>query len=329
MADQKKCQFELIAEKRRAEVESKAKQYFYTQKKRMPYYDLSIANADNHDEEVTVEHYCSEEEFAQLSQHLIDAFNKKFPSQGPITTIDELNRKRCIYELHGIDPTIDKFLSSDSERGIVVTEIGPTPHYLYNMSYYFWDSTTGRMSKRNRFSVELTDDEYIYLLTEQLLDRSPDTYNRIVFSCPDLAKKICADAENPFSGDDDLRYNPYLIIFDELLEDAEAIDGPVSVNDQIYDDGDFPVNYSISGRTEGRQLSISEDDCFGARPLSELRKLENIDADKVQKLLGARNYTQMLNAMRSLCTTSSPFDAIKAWLDKENLSYTESTAQKN
>ena len=325
MADQEKSQFELIVEKERAEVEAKAKQYFYTQKKRMPYYDLSIVNANNHDEGITDEYHCSEEEFANLSQHLIDAFNKKFPSQGPITTIDELNEKCCIYELDGIDPTIDKFLSSDSERGISVTEIGPTPHYKYNMSYYFWNSTTEGMSKRNRFSVELTDDEYIYLLTEQLLDRSPNLFNRLFFSKPDLAKKICEDAENPFSGDDDIRDVPYLIIFDELLEDAEAIDGPVSVNERIYDDGDFPANYSISGRTEGRQLSIYEEDEFGARPQSKLRKLENIDADKVQELLEACNYAQMLNALRPLCTTPSPFDAIKAWLDKEHLSYKEST----
>ena len=328
MTNQEEFQFELIAEKRSAEVETKAKQYFYKQKKRMPYYDLSIANANNFDEEVTVEHYCSEEEFAQLSQHLIDAFNKKFPSQGPITTIDELNKERCIYELHGIDPMIDKFLLSDGERGITVTEIGPTPHYLYNMSYYFWNSTTERMSKRNRFSVELTDDEYIYLLTEQLLYRSPNTYNRLFFSNPDLAMKICAGAENPFSGDDDIRDVPYLIIFDELLEDAEVIDGPVSVNEQIYDDGDFPANYSISGHTRGRLLSICEEDEFQARSHSLLRELKDIDADKVQKLLGARNYAQMLYAMRSLCTSPSPFDAIKEWLDKEHLSYTESTVQK-
>lgn len=327
MADQEKSQFELIVEKERAEVEAKAKQFFYTQKKRMPYYDLSIVNANNHDEGVTIEYHCSEEEFANLSQHLIDAFNKKFPSQGPITTIDELNKKCCIYDLYGIDATIDKFLSSDSERGIAVTEIGPTPHYRYDMSCYFWDSITGRMSKRYRFAVELTDDEYIYLLTEQLLDRSPNTYNRLVFDRPDLAEKICDNSELAYYYEFAIRSNPYLIILDEVLEDAEAIDGPASVDEQIYSDADFPTNYSISGHTEGRQLFICEDDCFGARPLSELRKLENIDADQVQKLLNTHNYTQMLYAMRSLCTTPSPFDAIKAWLDKNHLSFKESTVQ--
>ena len=327
MANQEKCQFELMTEKTRAEVEFKAKQYLFTQKKRTPYYYLSIANADNHDEEVEVEYYCSAKEFAHLCQLLIDAFNKKFPSQGPITTIEELKNKRCIYELQGVDSTIDKLLKSYSERGIDVTEIAPAPHYQYGMSCYFWDSTTERMSKRYRFSVELSDDEYIYLLTEQLLDRSPNTYNRLVFSRPDLAEKICDDSGLAYYYEFAIRDNPYLIIFDELLEDVEAIDGPASVEEQIYVDGDFPTHYSISARTEGRRLSICEDDCFGVRPLSELRKLEDIDADKVQKLLGARNYTQMLNAMRSLCITSSPFDSLKAWLDKEHLSYKELTAQ--
>ena len=98
----------------------------------------------------------------------------------------------------------------------------------YIMSCYFWDSTTGRMSKRHRFSVELTDDEYIYLLTEQLLDRSPNTYNRLVFDRPDLAEKVCGIAELSFFDGNEIGDNPYLIIFDELLEDAEAIDGPAS-----------------------------------------------------------------------------------------------------
>jgi hypothetical protein len=98
----------------------------------------------------------------------------------------------------------------------------------YVMSCYYWDSAIGRMSKRNRFSVELTDEEYIYLLTEQLIDRSPNTYNRLVFDRPDLAEKICGIAELSFFDDYEIGGNPYLIIFDELLEDAEAIDGPAS-----------------------------------------------------------------------------------------------------
>ena len=77
------------------------------------------------------------------------------------------------------------------KRDIDRTETDSAPHYQYGMSCYFWDSATGRMSKRYRFSVELTDEEYIYLLTEQLLDRSTNTYNRLVFDRPDLAKRIC------------------------------------------------------------------------------------------------------------------------------------------
>jgi hypothetical protein len=237
MAKQEKCQFEQIVEKRRAEVESKAKDYFFNKKKR-----------------------------------------------------------KC---------------------------------NSYKMSCYYWDSTTGRMSKRHRFFVELTDEEYIYLLTEQLLDRSPNTYNRLVFSRPDLAEKVCGIAELSIYDGYEIGENPYLIIFDELLEDAEAIDGPESVSDLIYTDGYCIPDYAISCQANGRLLSICELERRGAESVSELRKLEDIDADKMQRLLGTRNYTQMLYAMRSLCTTSSPFDAIKAWLDKEHLSYKESTGPQN
>ena len=237
MAKQEKCQYELLIEKQRADVESKARDYFFNKKKR-----------------------------------------------------------KC---------------------------------NSYNMSCYFWDSTTRRMSKRHRFSVELTDEEYIYLLTEQLLDRSPNTYNRLVFNRPDLAEKIWSIVDLLFFEGYEIGGNPFLIIFDELLEDAEAIDGPASVSDLIYIGWKSNPPIAISCHTNGRLLFICEEEYFGAESISELRKLEDIDADKVQKLLGARNYTQMLHSMRSLCSTSSPFDAIKAWLDKEQLSYKESTVQKN
>ena len=207
MAKQEKCQYELLIEKQRADVESKARDYFFNKKKR-----------------------------------------------------------KC---------------------------------NSYNMSCYYWHSTMGRMSKRYSFSVELTDEEYIYLLTEQLLDRSPNTYNRLVFNRPDLAEKIWS-------------------IVDLLF-----------VSDLIYIGWKSNPPIAISCHTNGRLLFICEEEYFGAESISELRKLEDIDADKVQKLLGARNYTQMLHSMRSLCSTSSPFDAIKAWLDKEQLSYKESTVQKN
>ena len=94
---------------------------------------------------------------------------------------------------------------------------------------------------------------------------------------------------------------------------------------------DFKKNIRLTKPSEGVERRKNyEHIIFDKRPDFPLTvELKDIDADKVKKLLGTRNYTQMLYAMRSLCSTSSPFDAIKEWLDKEHLSYKESTVKKN
>ena len=86
------------------------------------------------------------------------------------------------------------------------------------------------MSKREIFPIVLSDEEYIYLLTDQLLCPTYDSFNRLVFDRPDIARKISDAAHVEYYNHIHIGNNPFLIIFDEVLEDAKAIDEPASVN---------------------------------------------------------------------------------------------------
>ena len=81
------------------------------------------------------------------------------------------------------------------------------------------------MSKREIFPIVLSDEEYIYLLTDQLLCPTYDSFNRLVFDRPDIARKISDAAHVEYYEQIHIGNNPYLIIFDEVLKDVKAIDG--------------------------------------------------------------------------------------------------------
>ena len=327
MAEQDKCQFEQYLEERKAEAEAKARKYLYSEKERKPYFTFTGIDDTDDPEEMIYSTNSLHVDLPHIIQLFINTYNKQNPSDGPVDTIDELCKKCHLCELRGIDSELDKFFEFFDDLGMLLYEVDPEPHYYYDMSYYFWNSSKLKMSKRYTFSSDLSDEEYIYLLTDQLLNRNPDTFNRLVFDNPDLANKICGDAEIAYFDDTDIGGNPYLIIFDEVLDDVEAIDGPSSVSETLYYDVRLKSKYCLCAHTEGRKLTICENDWSETIPMTELRNLENIDADKVQNKLRTRNYAQMLDAMKSRFNTPSAFDDIRAWLDSEQLAYTESKGQ--
>ena len=124
------------------------------------------------------------------------------------------------------------------EGDIFLDDIDPTPRVPYSMSVVYWNPRNRKMSKRIHFEVELEDEEYLYLLTEQLVAvtsvGAPFTFNTLVYDRPELARKISKAAETALT-DGTFRINmPYLVIFDEVLSDVEAIAGPWTGDDVLY-----------------------------------------------------------------------------------------------
>jgi hypothetical protein len=73
-----------------------------------------------------------------------------------------------------------------------------------------------------KVKASLTDEEYVYLLTQRLLNDS-FSFNRLLLYRPELAQKINEQFDgccNDFLFESD---TPFLIVFDEVNADAEAI----------------------------------------------------------------------------------------------------------
>jgi hypothetical protein len=74
------------------------------------------------------------------------------------------------------------------------------------------------------FSYPLKEDEYLYLLVELLMDRN-FTYNDLLVRKPALGKKITEFANALFwQGEDcQIEHKPFVILFDQIMEDAKLL----------------------------------------------------------------------------------------------------------
>lgn len=97
------------------------------------------------------------------------------------------------------------------------------PHHLYQMSYVGYDTDWEEPSKPTPVKVELTEEEYIYLVTYRLV-YNKFTFNRLLLARPELAQTISAQLDYLYEDIVIEKGFPYLIVMDEINADAEAIE---------------------------------------------------------------------------------------------------------
>ena len=305
----------------RAEAEVEARDYLFNKKKRDPKIRFEGETGGEH---ITLIRSYSLEEITHIAQLLVNAYNETYASERSVNTIDDLTKRIFLYELEDYNnKELKKFFKYFKDIELKLQSFNLQPHFDYEMSCFFWDITKRKITKKYPLSVDLTDEEYIYLLTEQLARKTGYTFNDLVFERPSLAHKIANTAKITYKDGFEAYGCPYLIILDEVIKDAYAIDGPTGASEELYYDERNNSQYHVYAHTYRHILTICEDDLSDTIPAKELRSLEFIDADKVLEILGANNYEQMLKMMKNHFCTPSSFDDIKSWLDTEHVTYTE------
>lgn len=125
-----------------------------------------------------------------------------------------------LWELQGKNPELDDLIFNQYEGTWNPFEV----HYVdLQHVYYRYDVTYLEYgNKPQKESVELTDEEYIYLLTQRLL--SPHfNFNRLLLYRPELAQRLCVQLDGVNNEYLYESYSPFLIVFDEIDADAKAI----------------------------------------------------------------------------------------------------------
>lgn len=208
-----------------AECEAKAKEYLAT-KQRTKYYLLSC------ELELGAERYYllpfSDEEVARVKPLVVDEYRAYMGVDGsegedePIaSTFEEVCEDIHLCELAGndeLDSLVFERAQNDFGEYVYVHSIDfEHPRYLYRTSYFEYG-----MEKPFITKVELTDEDYVYLVTQKLLNER-FSFNRLLLYRPKLAQAINEQLDgcaHDYLWESD---GPFLIMLDEIDMDAEAI----------------------------------------------------------------------------------------------------------
>ncbi len=206
--------------KKFAENEAKAKAFFAT-KERKKYYLFSGITPEDH--ETSFSYPFTDEEVERVKKLTVEAYKAYIGDdydENWANTFEDICQDCELQQLEGINPELDELIFYIYDRAdgpFTLHSIDfKQAHYVYNMTY----QELGKEPQKVR--AHLTDEEYIYLLTWRLVHESFN-FNRLLLYRPELAQKISVQFDGcnyDYNCESD---NPYLIVFDEVNADAEAI----------------------------------------------------------------------------------------------------------
>lgn len=207
--------------KKMAECEAKAKAYFAT-KERKRYYVFS-GRQEQLDREVNLLFSLTDEEVARVRQLTVDTYKmgiKDYNEEEWASTFEEVCEDAPLYEMEGRNPELDKLIfdpcnNLDFQLALYSIDLNHSCN-LYKVTYQEY----GQKPKKEE--VELTDEQYIYLLTQRLLFEHFN-FNRLLLYRPELAQYISVQLDGCCNDYLFESYNPYLIVFDEVNEDVAKI----------------------------------------------------------------------------------------------------------
>lgn len=203
-----------------AECEAKAREFFAT-KNRSKFYKAIFNGRFGVDDDAEYVRYIryDDNEVERVKQLLVEVWNTDMDDDLKIQDYQDVED---YYELPGLNKELDDLLFDRIEGNLMTIDLD-TPHYLYNMICRGFDEKEQKMMGPVAFGMELEDEEYIYLLTQQLLDDLGFTFNRLLLYNPRLAQKISDRADGCFNDYLFLNHVPYLIDFEEVRRDVKTI----------------------------------------------------------------------------------------------------------
>ncbi len=310
---------------RKKECEEQARKYLAEHPK-TTYYVASGYPSMMESEDFTPEPYYtsliaySEEEIHRIKELIVEVWNNDDP-ESPIQSVDDIDEGQDLSFFEGANDELDELLwGRASLNDFVLSDLDfDHPVHAYLFRTWEYSKRTDEMAKyKSGKMVVLTDDEYLYLLTEQLFSRS-FSFNRLLLYNAPLAQKIC----NATDGDVMMEsMSPYLIIMTEVVEDMVAILGHDPVDDELCSFNKDGHNYHAHMIIERDKMeiywqSLPEEDMM-MEHLTEGR-VRNIDAKAVMKLFEAKDYPDLLDRIKERFHEESAYDDLVAYLREQGI----------
>ena len=319
--------FKKFLAQRKTKAENQAREYFYNQKERKPYYWAEGSTLDdvfNHNE---VFFHFTDDEVTRIEQLIIDTVNADQPEAEHVSTVKEAIDCLTYAEIFEQNEELRTLLGKRCEEA----NLDPDNiefdkcYYYYKFSVVAFDYDENKVCGPFTVDVMLSDEDYLTLLSLQLLERENFCFNQLLKTNPKLAARLNSRVEGEIYGWGFPVHVPFTILFDELRADAEIIDGPIGATEEIFSEYSKDENeeHLVVASAYSRILSLTEDTIKNVVDYTGHHHIDQINADTVMTILGAKDYRDMMNKLKEKFHSHSAFNDIKAWLTASGISFEE------
>ena len=319
---------EMIAQ-RKAKAEKQAQEYFYNQKQRKAYYwaegDM-YDGVDSHNEAFI---HFTDEEVLRIKSLIVDEANRCLDDSDRVTTMEEalevLNYGELLEQNEELrDLILERCIKAD----LYPTGIDfDTKYYYYTFGCVAYDYSKNEVSGPHPVSICLSDEDYLTLLSLQLQNRKGFTFNNLLNTNPELANTLNNGVEGRIYGWCYPEQVPFAILFDEVRADAEAIDGSLPADNELFYESTDEHDFHVLADAASHVLTITEEELKIGADFARQRLLTEINAEAVMKILDAKDYADMLNQIRGKFNEPTAFDSIKVWLKSFDVPFSEKVCE--
>ena len=313
-------------QKRKQEAAEKAQQYLSENPKSIFYIATGYPTDIPWDEAPEDIYNClmcyTDQEVQRLKQLIVEVWNMDCNPEEQLQSYEELCPTTDLRELRGINEELDALLwgraeACDFDLGSIDLN---TSMHAYLFSTYEYNIRKQEMNPYRCFHrVVLTDEEYLYLLTEQVNNRY-FTFNNLLLIHPELAQKICAataDKDPLFS-----LQAPYIILMDEVQSDMEKIIGHEPAQEWLCNCNDNGYGYIVTVYVANDKMRVAwqrvKDDDYNLDTLTE-GETNGIDAKAVMQLFEAKDYCDMVERIGERFSGKTAYEDLLEYLEKNGV----------
>ena len=307
-----------------AAMKSKA-QEFLNQKARVKHYRISgVFNEEYGDGDTWAIFEYTDEEVASLKHLFSEALVRYLNLPNKEYSLEEIKEEANLWELKGQIEELDEMFFTPCEENYFMDPEDidfEHPVYFYNMSCYVFNAEEKKVQGPASFRIQLSDEEYVYLLTQQLMCRNNFTFNCLFEMNPELAMKINRQAEDAYHGFMSFNHMPFLVTMDEVVNDAYLLDGPAPFHERLYENDDFAFSIYTTAYVESRKVRIVEECMRNFDYSIVFRVLSDISADELMQHLGASDYTDMIERVKQQFSGKEALNSFRGYLEAEGIAY--------
>lgn len=300
-------------------------QEFLNQKERVKHYNImGVFNEDFGEGETSAIFSYSDEEVALLKQLFSEALVRYLNLPAKEYSLKEIKEEVVLWELKGQIEELDEMFFTPCEENYFMDPENidlEHPVYFYRMSCYIFNTDEQKVQGPAPFRIQLSDEEYVYLLTQQLMCRDNFTLNRLFDRNPKLAMKINRVAEDAYHGFMSFNHMPFLVTMDEVVEDIFQLDGPAPFHERLFEEDDFDFSTYTTVFFESRKIKVVEECMRNLDYSIVFRILKEISADELMERLGASDYVDMMKMVQEKFSGKTAFDSLREYLESEKIGY--------